>query len=410
MNRFLKIFFYCIVLFITVSAAFAEEKRNLLTFNNGTVLLDYSSEYGGKSSDSWLALGLIDGTKKMGWSSKKNQPFPQHFLFELHKESLMESFAFDTQHVDDYEGIAAKTVLVEFSTESSEGPFIEVLKTDIAINTRSEHALETPQKARWIRLSILENYGYSAYTELMEFEAFGKPDESSKPINVQEGVYQTNWNIFFLQITEDGIRGCYNHDDGQFEGYYNAGFLNINWQESDGQHGKATLALTKDGRAFNGFWYEGGKLSGTWRGKKSTTITEPSCAKTLTKSARPQLEVALDNNGEATLYGIQFDYDSADLKASSNKTLSQLLNWIQKNPNSTIEIVGHTDSNGNKKYNSDLSLKRSLSVKNWLTNNKVNSDKLITKGYGESKPVADNLSPQGRALNRRVEVKVVNSN
>ncbi len=406
MKSVLKIGIYSLLL--SSSAGFAEEKRNLLTFDNGTVLLDYSSEYGGRGSSSWLALGLIDGTASLGWSSSKNPSFPQNFLFELQSQSLIESFAFDTTKVDNYDGIAAKKVLIEFSTESREGPFTEVFKTDIALNTRSELALDTPQQARWIRLSILENYGYLNYIELMEFEAYGTAGESSIRADIREGVYQTNWDTFFLQINEDGIRGCYDHDNGAFTGHYSDGFLNITWHEDGGQQGKASLALTQDGEVFNGFWYQRGSLNGTWRGKRSTTLAEPKCAQALKQDAKPQLETALDTTGEIALYGIQFDHDSAVLRASSTKTLSQLLSWMQKKPSRAIEISGHTDTSGSDRYNAELSLKRSDSVKTWLINNKVSPDRLTTQGYGESKPVADNLSPQGRALNRRVEIKVIN--
>ena len=162
--------------------------------------------------------------------------------------------------------------MIEFSTESREGPFTEVFKTDIPLNTRSELALDTPQQARWIRLSILENYGYLNYIELMVFEAYGKAGESSIQADIREGVCQTNWDTFFLQINEEGISGCYDHDNGTFTGYYNDGFLNITWREDGGQQGKASLALTRDGEVFNGFWCQGGSLNGTWRGKRSNTL------------------------------------------------------------------------------------------------------------------------------------------
>lgn len=72
-----------------------------------------------------------------------------------------------------------------------------------------------------------------------------------------------------------------------------------------------------------------------------------------------------------------------------------------------IEVSGHTDNVGNKSYNQELSQKRAQSVVNYLTENGISKCRLIAKGYGMDKPVADNETEEGRAENRRVEFTIL---
>lgn len=119
------------------------------------------------------------------------------------------------------------------------------------------------------------------------------------------------------------------------------------------------------------------------------------------------LQEQLDNKGKVELYGIYFDTDKATIKPESLPTLKRLLGLIRQNPGRALEIGGHTDSEGDANYNDKLSQDRAESVLKWLKDNKAETSKLKTKGYGESLPVADNATEAGRALNRRVEIKTL---
>ena len=117
-----------------------------------------------------------------------------------------------------------------------------------------------------------------------------------------------------------------------------------------------------------------------------------------------KLETELSEGNQATLYGIRFDVDSDELRADSAETLSALLAVMQKNEDWRIRIVGHTDSQGSESHNQDLSERRAASVKTWLVENGVEASRMETEGKGESEPVADNQTIDGRALNRRVVI------
>jgi outer membrane protein OmpA-like peptidoglycan-associated protein len=80
---------------------------------------------------------------------------------------------------------------------------------------------------------------------------------------------------------------------------------------------------------------------------------------------------------------------------------------VKSSPGSRWTIAGHTDNQGGADYNLKLSLARAHSVVTWLTQHGVSGDVLTAKGYGLTRPVADNATESGRALNRRVEVSLV---
>lgn len=104
---------------------------------------------------------------------------------------------------------------------------------------------------------------------------------------------------------------------------------------------------------------------------------------------------------------ITFDTGRADVKPQFQPVLSRLSQSIQQYPDTIVQIEGHTDSTGAASFNQTLSENRAESVRSYMTQRGVESNRLIAVGYGASRPVADNGTPQGRAQNRRVEVLIV---
>jgi outer membrane protein OmpA-like peptidoglycan-associated protein len=118
-----------------------------------------------------------------------------------------------------------------------------------------------------------------------------------------------------------------------------------------------------------------------------------------------ELAEQLDREGAVDLYGIYFDLDKATLRADSEPTLRQVLGLLTDRPALRLVIAGHTDAQGDDAHNQQLSERRAASVVAWLTARGVAPARLQSEGLGESRPVADNATAQGRALNRRVEVR-----
>jgi len=110
-----------------------------------------------------------------------------------------------------------------------------------------------------------------------------------------------------------------------------------------------------------------------------------------------------------TLGDVLFDTGKAELKSDANTNLAKLAAFLNKYPDRTVLIEGHTDTVGNEDFNQALSQRRADSVKAWLMKLGVKSDRLVTAGKGELSPVSSNDTASGRQLNRRVEVIIENS-
>lgn len=104
---------------------------------------------------------------------------------------------------------------------------------------------------------------------------------------------------------------------------------------------------------------------------------------------------------------IQFEFDSSVLKTDSYEVLDRISREIRKAPSTRFVINGHSSIEGTAEYNMSLSIDRANAVKLYLVNAGIRPENLGTEGYGATKPAATNDNENGRALNRRVEIKVV---
>lgn len=104
--------------------------------------------------------------------------------------------------------------------------------------------------------------------------------------------------------------------------------------------------------------------------------------------------------------GVTFAVDSSTITPTFQGTLDQIAASLTKYPNSLIDVMGHTDSTGSDAYNLELSQRRAEAVANYLALRGVTRSRIATMGYGEQYPVASNDTAEGRALNRRVEIRI----
>lgn len=124
------------------------------------------------------------------------------------------------------------------------------------------------------------------------------------------------------------------------------------------------------------------------------------------KAVEPQPAPAVEPSAprKLTLDGVNFDHDSAKLRPESIAVLDNAAATLKEWGEVKVEVAGHTDSVNSDAYNRKLSQRRAEAVRAYLIKKGVAADRLTAKGYGESKPVADNKTAAGRAQNRRVEL------
>ncbi len=121
-----------------------------------------------------------------------------------------------------------------------------------------------------------------------------------------------------------------------------------------------------------------------------------------------KMEIMISVPKYFTLDNLHFASGQATILKSSYKELAELIEYLTLKPNLKIEIAGHTDSDGDEIKNMELSKKRANAVRDYLIKKGIKASRLVAKGYGETRPIADNSTASGKAQNRRTEVKLLN--
>jgi len=120
-------------------------------------------------------------------------------------------------------------------------------------------------------------------------------------------------------------------------------------------------------------------------------------------------EIPVSNGGNyrMLLMGVNFDFNSNQLKPESYPILFHASKMLKQNPDLNIEVQGYTDYVGSTKANEIVSQRRADTVKNYLVARGISTDRISAVGYGEANPIGDNKDAAGRAMNRRIEFKVI---
>jgi OOP family OmpA-OmpF porin len=103
---------------------------------------------------------------------------------------------------------------------------------------------------------------------------------------------------------------------------------------------------------------------------------------------------------------VLFDFDKSTVKPEAAQILDRLVVFMNENKNTRAALSGYTDNVGTEAYNLKLSDRRWMSVRDYVVKKGVEGGRVSGQGFGESRPIADNKTAEGRAKNRRVEIKV----
>ncbi len=172
---------------------------------------------------------------------------------------------------------------------------------------------------------------------------------------------------------------------------------------------RSTYSVTSEGGKFN---LEVGKLgwyvlAGSAEGFLPSTDSIEFNSEDLSPASKDLYLAPIEVGYTVRLKNIYFEFNKATLKSESFVELNKVIDFLQGNPTIEIEIAGHTDNKGSDEYNNTLSQGRSQAVVDYLVQQGIDAVRLTAIGYGESKPIDTNDTPEGQANNRRVEFTVL---
>jgi OOP family OmpA-OmpF porin len=191
--------------------------------------------------------------------------------------------------------------------------------------------------------------------------------------------------------------------------------VNANLKSQEGE--KISFVSVKTGKAYEGTTNEDGKFKVLVPKDDKYKIryknfTDDKEYTTMNVPAKPDLidieyTIKVNRPKVFTLENVFFDTGKTTLRPESNKGLNELAEFMKRKKKMQIEIAGHSDNVGDQAANEKLSQGRSESVRAFLIKKGIAPERVTAKGYGDSQPVADNATPEGRQKNRRTEVRVV---
>ena len=378
------------------------DRLDALDFDNGAILLSETGSYG-SGIGAWSAWHLTDGDEEVGWCSPQGSPVGATFVWDLDTAWDLEAFAVSTRNMQEsgYPGISARSVELWLREG---GPWRKAGTFQVGKLERKEYPLPAGSRARQVKLVVTANHGNAEYAEIGEVDLFGTRSEPAAVARIA-GSYRTNYGpMRFVQEGED-VFGCYDWTDrAEVWGTVTGRNARVVWYEEgsggSAREGTATFAVAPDGESIWGVWYEGGSLAGEWAGPRVGEAEGPKCA----PRKKGQVEASLRRKGRAVLYGIRFDSNADAPRAESKAAIDELGALLRQDAALRLLVEGHTDATNTDAYNLDLSERRARSVMAALVKLGVEPARLQARGFGRTRPVADNATAQGRALNRRVEV------
>ena len=362
------------------------------------------ARYHHEGSDYGLADGSNgawgDGTGgQAGDSYSLYEEFPVRRVLEL--PETFDLSRVEIINIDEPE--AVKTLRLE-SGPGLDGPWQLMRELSLKQGEQMQGFDLAPATAvRWVRISLIDNYGDDGAIGLNELRLLGTRSAPRKDINFT-GHYGTDEGG--IKLVQDGQRvtGCFDAGhggasiEGTVEGAVMSGFYTL-----DGESTHLLLVLTPEGelRGVHGSTADHVSLS-----RFDGSTINPAEYNFSCKKPENQIAEALQASGRVSLRGILFDTAKDVIRGESLPVLQALADAMAASPNINYLIEGHTDDRGGADYNLRLSDHRAAAVKRWLVEHDIDEARLQTQGFGLTRPALPNDSEAGRAANRRVEVAV----
>jgi outer membrane protein OmpA-like peptidoglycan-associated protein len=237
------------------------EKINAVSLKSGCRLIKVPSTYFTSSAhnlqtDDWTWQGLIDENPSVGWCSGAASKAPYTFVFELSEDYLIDSITFNNICQTESKGICSKDIHLEYSVTSASAGFISIDTFTLKAYSLVKNGIKS-FKSRWLRLTILSNYGNPQWTELMEFEAWGTLVQPVAERVIFNGVWKKTNEILTISQSKNGnLYGCYSWAQREFYiTYFKRNTYSFNWtQKTDSLSGWGLFILNKEGTFLSAIW------------------------------------------------------------------------------------------------------------------------------------------------------------
>lgn len=176
----------------------------------------------------------------------------------------------------------------------------------------------------------------------------------------------------------------------------------------------AGLTIVFSGPGYDGTPTVTARKGGLWVSVEPATNGGQTYTQTIVRSQQMEQQMAataeewetsINATGSCSIYGVLFDSGKSSIQPSSTTCLNEMAKLLKKNTAWKMQVEGHTDNVGGKEANLKLSQARAEAVRTWLIAHGVAADRLVAKGFGETKPVVPNSDEQGRSKNRRVDLR-----
>jgi outer membrane protein OmpA-like peptidoglycan-associated protein len=293
-----------------------------------------------------------------------------------------------------------KTVEVHGSSTSASSGF--TLLASAVLETHKTRGLVTDLKVvakpgvRWVKVRLVGGIDVMRPTSSFQFsEIVGNGTQATPELATHfQGTWRTGANR--LRLTQRGpvVSGCYD-TSGVLNGTVTGNILRATGiSRSDNRPSAFVLSVSADG-AIRGVRSSNNSPFRLYTVATAGAGDGPECP------APPSPALGCGS----VIHGINFGFDSAEIRPESNAVLAELFNGLNADPSSKVLIEGHTSSEGTDQYNLQLSDRRARAVVADLVKRGLATQRLTAVGLGESRPIATNNDESGRTLNRRVEVK-----
>lgn len=378
----------------------APERIDYLTFAQGAVPLSVGGDGAKMGANFEHAVKIIDGNAQ-GFVvvNKGKADTASEFVYELPAATTFERFAVP-QVLETPSPSATFTRVVEvYGSSKSAGDGYELLASaTLATHNKkgevSELTLAKKTPVRWVKLKLIGGINLPRGEGALEFsEIIGNGTQEPAAFSDKfKGVWKQGANVMALSQEGAVVAGCFDRT-GDLTGTVSGSVLRATGLDrSDKTKSAFILSVTPDGQLRGVRSSNGGPFR---------LYSTPVAAKgTKADCATPTVKLGCGS----IIHGINFDYDSAVIRKDAEPVLLALYEGLKSDKSASINIEGHTSSEGSTAYNQTLSQNRANAVVADLVKRGISNKRIGALGVGEARPIAGNNDENGRAMNRRVEV------